>query len=255
MQTKVVVISLPEATDRRAAFSTRARGATLEWSYFDARRELVPELIYNPDDAMVASARPLHPGELGCYASHYTAWTMFLESGAPQLIVLEDDTIVDWTFLQKIAAVDLQAKGIAYLRLYAKRPCAFRRVQMHAIEPRRYLIEYVDRTFGTQAYVITQAGAQRLARHCRTVRRPIDNELDRSWDHGVPNLCIFPFPVIEQSSISNIGMERFDRYQIPARLIARRRRARVIELTRRLGRRVHGLLPWTAPALASLAER
>jgi glycosyl transferase family 25 len=189
VHTKVVVISLPDATDRRAAFSARARDATLEWSYCDARTELGPELTYHPDDALVAKARPLRPGELGCYASHYSAWMEFLASDARQMIVLEDDTIVDWAFLRKVADLDLQASGVLYLRLFAKRPCAFRQVQVHAIEPLRYLIEYLDYAYGTQAYVLARRGAERFVRHCRSVCRPIDDELDRSWDHGIPNLC------------------------------------------------------------------
>src|ERR687895_1267863 len=99
MNTKTLVISLPDAVDRRAAFTARARGAELDWSFFDACRELGPGLTYDPADAIVAKGRPLYPPELGCYASHFAAWTDFLESGASQLIVLEDDTIVDWTFL------------------------------------------------------------------------------------------------------------------------------------------------------------
>ena len=37
--TKVVVISLPDAADRRATFTERARGTSLGWSWFDAHRE------------------------------------------------------------------------------------------------------------------------------------------------------------------------------------------------------------------------
>ncbi len=255
VNTIVVVISLPGATDRRAAFSARAGGAGLEWRYFDASQDLGPELSYDPDDAVVAKGRPLCASELGCYASHHRAWREFLDSAFPQMIVLEDDTIVDWAFLEKVASVDLQASGISYLRLFAKRPCAFRRWQPHAIEPLRYLIEYLDYAYGTQAYVITRRGAERFLRHCRRVRRPIDDELDRSWDHGIPNLCIFPFPVIEQSVPSGIGSARFQRAEIPARLATRRRRAKVTERVLKLRRRLRGLFPEAGPALVSPLSR
>ena len=103
----------------------------------------------------------MYPGELGCYASHYAAWTAFLESEADQLLVLEDDTIVDWGFLEKLVAVDLDAAGVAYLRLYAKRACAFRTILRNAIERQRSVIEFLDRPLGTQGYVLTRAGAGR----------------------------------------------------------------------------------------------
>lgn len=238
MRTEIVVISLPEATDRRAAFSARARGTALEWRYFDARRELGPGLVHDPDEVIVAKGRPMYPGELGCYASHYAAWTSFLESGAGQMLVLEDDTIVDWGFIEKLAPVDLQAAGIAYLRLYAKHPSPSRPLLRNAIEEQRTLIEYLGRPFGTQGYVLSRAGAARFVEHCRAVRRPIDDELDRSWDHGVPNLGLFPFPVIEQSTASSIDPARFERYPIPRRLRARRSRMKLAERALKLRQRL-----------------
>ena len=115
MRTSIVVISLPEAADRRATFAARAAMTSLPWRWFDARRDLGAELEHDPDEAIVAKGRPMYPGELGCYASHYAAWTTFLESDADQLLVLEDDTIVDWGFLARMVEVDLDAAGIAYL--------------------------------------------------------------------------------------------------------------------------------------------
>lgn len=254
LSTKIAVISLPDATERRAAFSARAFGVGLDWRFFDAGRGLGLNLTYDPDEAIVSKGRPLSPGELGCYSSHYASWMTFLETGASQLIVLEDDTIVDWTFLEKLARIDLQASGISFLRLFAMDPGPCRRVQENAVEFQRHLIEYVDRVFGAQAYAITRAGAERLIRHCHAVHRPIDDELDRSWVHGLPNLCIFPFPVIAQSGVSTIGVERYGRHEVPAPLASRRRRARLTELALRAGRRMYGLLPWTKPSVAPLGQ-
>ena len=87
----VVVISLPDAADRRATFTERARGTPIQSTWFDAHRELAPGLSHDPDEAIVAKGRPMYPGELGCYSSHYAAWGMFLDSEAPQMLVLEDD--------------------------------------------------------------------------------------------------------------------------------------------------------------------
>jgi glycosyl transferase, family 25 len=251
MRTSIVVISLPEAGDRRARFAARAAGTSLPWRWFDARRALGPELEHDPEEAIVAKGRPLYPGELGCYASHYAAWTEFLESDADQLLVLEDDTIVDWGFLTKAAVVDLEAAGIVYLRLYAKRPCAFRTLLQNAIERQRSVIEFLDRPLGTQGYLLTRAGARRLLPHCRRVRRPIDDELDRSWDHGIPTLCVFPFPVIEESTASGIEAARWDRFEMPARLKVRRYRMRLTDRVLKLRRAVRRV---AGPARANLAS-
>ncbi|HEY7504643.1 MAG TPA: glycosyltransferase family 25 protein [Gemmatimonadales bacterium] len=231
-KTLVLVISLADAPDRRAGFSERARATTLPWQFFDAHRALGAGLTYRSDEAVIAKGRPLTPGELGCYSSHYQAWQALLDSPAAQMIVLEDDTIVDWTFLEKLATRDFPALGVSYLRLYAKRPSAFR---MHgeAIEARRFLVEYASYVHGTQGYVISRVGAERFVRHCRQVRRPVDNELDRAWEHGVPCLALFPFPLTEISTASTIGAARWERPEIPARLRGARFRMRMVERARR----------------------
>jgi len=253
--TKVVVISLPDAADRRAAFTERARGTTIHWSWFDAHRELAPGLTHDRDEAIVAKGRPMYSGELGCYSSHYAAWQVFLESGAPQMLVLEDDTIVDWGFLERLVAVDLEAAGVPYIRLYAKRLCAFRLVLRNAVAQQRSLIEYLDRPLGTQGYIMTREGAERFVRHCRRVRRPLDDELDRSWEHGVACLGIFPFPVIELSTASSIGPERFERFTIPGRLRVRRQAMKMRDRALKLRQRVRLLTGARPPALRSLAAR
>ena len=254
-RTRVVVISLPDAAERRATFAERARGTSIEWSWFVAHRELAPGLTHAPDEAIVAKGLPMYPGELGCYSSHHTAWRAFLDSGAPRMLVLEDDTIVDWGFLEKLVTVDLQAAGIRYLRLYAKRPCAFREVLRDAVERQRTLLEYLDRPLGTQGYVLTREGAERFVRHCRRVRRPLDDELDRSWEHGVPCLGLFPFPVIEQSTASAIEPARFERFTIPARLRARRQAMKMRDRALKLRQRARLLASRRPPALEALAAR
>ncbi len=251
--TSVVVISLPDATERRALFTERARGTTIRWTWLDAHRRLAPELSHDPEEAIVAKGRPMYPGELGCYSSHYAAWRGLLESSASQLLVLEDDTIVDWGFLEKLVTVDLQAAGVSYLRLYAKRPCAFREVLRDAIERQRTLVEYLDRPLGTQGYLLTREGAARFVHHCREVRRPLDDELDRSWDHGVACLGIYPFPLIEQSTASAIGPERFERFRMPPRLRLRRQAMKMKDRMLKLKQRIRLITAGDPPALRSLA--
>src|SRR5215813_4709391 len=74
-RTRVVVISMPDAAERRSRFEERARGASVAWNFFPAHAALHPALRYDESDAIVAKGRPLRPGELGCYSSHYAAWS------------------------------------------------------------------------------------------------------------------------------------------------------------------------------------
>jgi glycosyl transferase family 25 len=83
------------------------------------------------------------------------------------------------------------------------------------------LLRLLGHAYGTQGYVITRVGAERLMAACRDIRRPIDDQMDRFWEHGVPNLAIFPFPIMEEAVPSAIGMARFEA-ESPYRTMKRR---------------------------------
>lgn len=241
----VRVVSLADAAERRARFEARAAAATLPWDYFAACRGLVHGLTYDEEAVERNKGRQLTAGEIGCYASHYSIWREIAERKLRQCIVLEDDTLVDWAFLAALAEVDLAGRGIRYLRLYAKKP-AFSRVALRELLPgsRRTVIEFAGYAYGTQAYVVTLEGARAFLRACAVVRRPVDDEMDRSWEHGVRNLCVFPTPVIEEFVTSGIGDVRFSvkrsaLYHAPRQRLARwveRQRIRAIKLGMLVGR-------------------
>jgi len=206
--TRIFVVSLASARDRRAAFADRASNSGLDWEFFDACEDLAPGLVYDEAQAVLQKGRALSKAELGCYSSHYMLWQRLLTDTADQYIVLEDDIIVDWPVLKAVAGINFPATGIEYLRLYYKYagPCIVRR---RAFLMRIFsLVELTALASGTQGYVMTRAAAQKLVPYCRKVVRPVDNQLDRFWDHGVPNLSLFPFPLIEQAGASSIGGHR-----------------------------------------------
>jgi glycosyl transferase family 25 len=69
-------------------------------------------------------------------------------------------------------------------------------------------------------------GANTFLRACRTIKRPIDDQMDRSWEHGIRNLALFPAPVIEEFVESGIGAARFDKRRSKAFLAPRQRLVR-----------------------------
>jgi len=221
-RTKIVVISMTDATERRARFAERARNAGLAWQFVPAMTGLHPALSYAEEAAIVAKGRPLRGGELGCYSSHYAAWETLLADDFDQCVVLEDDVIVDWTFMRKAVETDFAAMGINYLRLYYKWPTRHAVLKENFIERARSIVELSGTAYGTQGYLITKAGARTLLDHCRIVKRPVDDEMDRSWAHGLRNLAVFPFPIIEESSQTIIGNARFETFEVPRHLRLKR---------------------------------
>ncbi len=182
----------------------------MPWSFFDARTADTNDIPYDDIQSLLNNGRPLLPGEIGCYASHAAVWREFLASGDDQLVVLEDDVIADWDFLAKLAAFDLTAAQVPFVRLFTKFPPDARLVRRNFIEPLRFLLDVRGPAWGAQGYALTREGAERFVRHCRTISRPIDLEFDRTWAHGMKSLCIFPYAVIERSIASTIGDQRRD---------------------------------------------
>lgn len=233
VRTRIVVISMADAGERRSRFEARARTAPVAWTFFPAHTRLHAALRYDEEGAIVAKGRPLRAGELGCYSSHYAAWQDLQDSDADQYVVLEDDVIVDWTFVGKLAQVDLAAMGINYLRLYYKFPARAALVKENFIDRARSIVELAGNAYGTQGYAITKAGAGLFLDHCRIVCRPIDDEMDRTWVHGQRNLAVFPSPILEESAGSTIGNTRFETFTVPKHLKMKRLVAHRVERWRR----------------------
>jgi glycosyl transferase family 25 len=205
--TLIRIISLTDAHARREGLAQRLAGTGLEWSFFDAHHQLAETLSYCEHDAWISTGRPLVPQELGCYSSHYSVWKTFLAGTATQLLVLEDDVLGDWKYIKDdVLPFDFGSIGIHLLRLYIGYPVRCR--EHGTFKDRRIfkLFGYVERTL---AYILTRQGAERLLEHCRRVQRPIDDEMDRSWVHGVHSFALFPYPVIELQEPSQIpGRDR-----------------------------------------------
>ncbi|WP_298090475.1 glycosyltransferase family 25 protein [uncultured Sphingomonas sp.] len=228
---EIVVVSLASADVRRAGFAARA-DTCLDWRFFNACTGLAPGMAMDELAVARTKGRAMTGGEIGCYASHWSIWRDMVERGVPQTIVLEDDVVVDWRYLERLAATDLHGQGIDYLRLYAKRPTWSRTVRKDFLQHSRTVVELIGLAYGTQGYAITLAGARRLMEHCRTVRRPIDDAMDRSWAHGLPNLALFPAPILEATVASDIGAARFQPKADPAYHSLRQKTWRHVERAR-----------------------
>jgi len=212
VRTQAFVISLDDAHQRRTRFADRARAveAKVDWTFFDAHRGLDPRLAYEPALAQTHYGRALRQGELGCYSSHVGTWRALLEGDADQCIVLEDDVIVDWRTLELVAQNDFAGRGHHYVRLYCRRPSQFVVLDPKYLNNSTSLLRLLGKPYGTQGYVMTRTGAERMLEVCSTVVRPIDDQMDRFWEHGVPNLAIFPPPILEEAVPSMIGQMRLE---------------------------------------------
>jgi glycosyl transferase family 25 len=217
--TLVRVISLKTDIERRRAFVARASATAVPWEFYDGLTSLAAELRYDADDAFINRGRALSTGELGCYSSHFMLWRNFLDTQHDQLLVFEDDTLIDWPFIERMVRFDLTASGMRYLRLFAK--AAGKPILLGSFLD-RYLIENVSYSLGMQAYMLTRGGAEYLLHYLQRVRCPIDDAIDRAWRGSLPTYSVFPSPVIELAGESRIGELRYAPATVPSRLQWRR---------------------------------
>ena len=200
----VRVISLA-GSPRRAVMARQLDAAGVDWSFFDALRELPDWLPHDPAQTRRTIRRDLTPGELGCFASHAALWRELVEGGAEAMVVLEDDVLIDPGFLEALPATVSELAAHPFVRLHAKAPLAARVIGRVT---GRHLVRYGGIAFGTQGYILRREGALRWLASITAVVRPVDDEIDRYWVHGVPNIGIHPSPLVELMGPSTIEGER-----------------------------------------------
>ncbi|MBC7521565.1 MAG: glycosyltransferase family 25 protein [Sandarakinorhabdus sp.] len=229
---KVRVISLADSPRRAGMAAQLAAIPGIDWSFFDACTDMPAILVHDSAAATATIRRDLTRGELGCFASHASLWHEL--AAAPEgsvMIVLEDDLLIDPGFFGALASFEAQTRGIDYLRLHAKVPAPARVVGRVA---GRHLVRYQGIAFGTQGYFIRKAAARRFATAITRVVRPVDDEMDRYWANGVPNMGVFPFPLLELAGPSTIEAERRGRARPGALDIGYQARRLAESLRRRL---------------------
>ena len=175
------------------------------------------------------------PSELGCYSSHYSLWLQLVsDPTADKYIVLEDDTIVNWLFMERLVQASEAELGADLLRLYFTKMPPVRELRRNFLAFGSYsIIELLDSGWGAVGYVLNKRAAERLVGALQKVLRPVDIAMEAAWLHGLPNLAVFPFPVMEEGVPSSIPDERYSVSSKPLGLKARRGVARLLESIRK----------------------
>jgi glycosyl transferase family 25 len=205
ISTTVKVIALSQSVERRTTFSASAKDADVAWEFFAGYTEIASPLSYDPRLAVKQFGRPLTAGEIGCYTSHYKAWESLTNSTDDQMIVLEDDVIVDWPAMARLAEYNFHKNKIDILRLFTTHTFPFDIAIHRFISPHSHLLRNRGLILGTQGYLVTRRGAEALLSTGTVVASPVDWVMSRYWKYRVPNYCLFPFPIIERYAQSTIG--------------------------------------------------
>lgn len=135
------------------------------------------------------AGRIMRPGEYGCYQSHLKALDLAAASGAPASIIAEDDVLFAPGFSARVEAILADFPEAEVVKLINHRIKGFRR---HGVT--RMGDEIGRCLHGPQGsaacYLVTAAGAAKLARSMRPMQLPFDVELERGWKTGAATYTV-----------------------------------------------------------------
>lgn len=127
--------------------------------------------------------KKLSDGEKACFASHYSLWQKCVEENKP-ILVLEDDIVFLDGFLTQIDKIVSKDKVhfVCLMSFFQKKTKSF---------DEELNLTY-ENICGTQGYYITPTGAKKLLAKSKIWFCPVDNFLDKSYLHTLPNLVSNP---------------------------------------------------------------
>lgn len=228
----IFVINLASRPDRRQAAAAQLAEARLQAEFVQAVDgwTLTPAevaSVYDAEGRMRRAGKPMTPGELGCYLSHWAIYCRMLAERIPRALILEDDFIATPRLGPVLNALAERSGLPDYdlVKLAVSEPRRrHRHIRLARLAGEACLVRHYNVCNSTAAYVITQEGARRFVRHGLPIRYPIDVALNRSWWNGLNILGVRPWPVHHDMADSSIGAERFEQPAADSRRLERRLR-------------------------------
>jgi len=206
-QISAAIIHLPRASARAAqAEKLRAQLAALPdiegaaiLPAIDAQ-ELDPAQIaavYRRKIFMPFYPFPLKAAEIACFLSHRAAWAALLASKAEAAFIAEDDMRPRTGFAEGFA---LAAENISQCGLIRFPHRDREKGKLIAASGNIKLIRPAVVSFGTVAYMLSRAAAEKLLQQTQHFDRPLDVFLQMFWISGVRPAALIPGGIAEISA-------------------------------------------------------
>ena len=209
---KILVISLPTASQRRLDVTVQFEKLGLEFEFFDAidGRKGVPEKFhkYVNYQALDEFWRPLTTAEIACALTHAFACEYVFNSLEEPTIILEDDAILATDFAILVGSGLLEKSGFELVLLYHNNTRAVKWPKRELFA-QYHLRVPLKAPWGAVAYFVTPTSARKIV----DLSLPIAGVAD--WGFDILDLktsCIVPriveHPPIEasQSTMTERGM-------------------------------------------------
>jgi len=189
---RIVLISLPDSTERRDAARKQFGDTGLEFEFFDGinGRTATTPLFDSIDEAsyLLNAGRLPSKGEIGCHASHRAVWKYCIDLDEP-VIILEDDAKLESNFAAAAKQVETLISDYGFIRLQHLRHHPKKKVCNAGDFELFYCEKYPH---GAVGYAVNPAAAKALYEHSSTLTAPADKFIKNFWQHGQPMYCLLP---------------------------------------------------------------
>jgi len=208
----ILIVNLPSSQDRRRAMEEEIKQQGIEAEFVDAvdgRAMTHAELAAVCGPRGDGYFRGLLPGEVGCYQSHLAAANRIVEAGWTMAVVLEDDVRLPSDFAARLEALVQGAEprfDLIKLAGVVEAPTILQRLSNGDT-----LVRSRRPPYGAYAHLWTRAGATKLLRHGRPLRRPFDVQIKHWWELELEWAVVRPDLVgvnRELNSVSTIAASR-----------------------------------------------
>jgi len=192
----VVVISLVDSDVRRAHMIEQLAAADVPFQFFDAKRISDYPSTYDASERLRIYGNHLTLGEVGCYDSHYRVWEALANSNDDIWCVLEDDIELTPGFSQCLASTLSVTVPWGIMRL--KEGGAAGAWRVGQLPGGGILRDHRKQPGGAHAYLIRRAAALVLLAYARRTIHPVDDMLNRNWEHGIDMISMTPDIVLDR---------------------------------------------------------
>lgn len=254
MKAKILtlIISLPEATERRGRLLRRLQALCVDQvelmnairgSALDSAER---QTVYDDESMCHYAGRGMTAGELGCALSHLRCYETFLASDAGWALILEDDAELPDDLVALLDELTGQANHLELdaFNLGPVRKFVFGRSRpvlgYHIVDPVRIL--------NTHAYLINRSAAKAMLMHNTPVRFMADDWATYRQLSGLRLAALDPFPCAQATEFVMTGIEQERQFARKTRLpwgrqrivyLILRFRRRLAEFRLSFGQRIH----------------
>lgn len=210
----VLLINLDRSPDRLAAAThsfTNVGVAPQRLPGIDAR---LADLSVFPVDrrsfARTHGRSLIHPGEIGCYQSHLKALKVFLESGKPFGLILEDDTVAEPWLPDTLSTLFEWSDDwdiVPLFHFHRGGPVTLRRGNGIS------LTVFFGPVSSAAAYLVNRRAAEVLFEDLAVMRACVDHALFTTWRNGLRLRGVTPMAIrlaaeARVSTINNVAYKK-----------------------------------------------